>query len=102
MEIILEQIPTIDPLTSFGQNDAILQIYHRHDAFRVLAATSTGLRRIFRDHSWKTRVLVGTEIPTLPKFLGQPETPRVLALHVGCVLSFICAVEFCSPHVTQI
>jgi len=88
MELILEQFPTLDPLTSYGFGEEILQTYHRHNAFRVLAVTSTRLRAMFLERAWKTRVLVGTEIRTLAGFLGRPETPQVFALHVGCVLSF--------------
>ena len=97
--MILELYPIFDPLTSFARDEAILHVYHRHKAFRVLAATSTRLRTIFLERSWKTRVLAETEIPTLAKFLGQPETLRALALHIGCVLSFTCALELCPPLV---
>ena len=101
MEMIPEQFRTIDPLTSFGLEEAILHAYHRHNAFRALAATSRRLRTMFRDRSWETRALVGTEIPTLVRFLGQPETPRILAPHVGCVTSFTCAVVIYSPFMTR-
>ena len=61
----------IDPLTSLGGGDHLLETWHRNITYRVLAATSTRLRMIFYKPSWRTRVMRETDLPIMVKFLKQ-------------------------------
>ncbi|KAF9645652.1 hypothetical protein BDM02DRAFT_488130 [Thelephora ganbajun] len=69
--MIPSQFPVIDSLNSWGAGKNLLQTWHRHMAFRVLAATSTRLRTIFYERSWRTRVTTETDLPVMVGFLKQ-------------------------------
>jgi len=97
--MIPEQFPTLDPLTSFGLHEGILHDDHYHKMLMTLTATSRRLRWLFRERSWKARVLAGTKIPAFSAFLKQPETSQIFIPQVGCVKLFLSPVPLTSIRV---
>jgi len=86
--MIPNHFPVVNPLTTPGVGEYLLQNWHRQTAFKVLAATSRGLRATFYKHSWRTRAVTETEQSAMVRFFKEV-TVQVHAPIIECVFFFL-------------
>ena len=71
--MIIHYFHDIDPFTSLEGHKDGLQVWNRHRAFTVLAATCRHLRGVFYDLSWGTRVVTPSALPRMAELFKEVE-----------------------------
>ncbi|KAF9789810.1 hypothetical protein BJ322DRAFT_558472 [Thelephora terrestris] len=73
IDMISEQFPVIDKLTSLGAGELILQTPNRYRAYLVLAATCKDLRRIFYHRACLTKAVPMRSFPVVVRLFKTPD-----------------------------